>query len=403
MPLKTSSDSILGTPALVLGESVTALGVVRCLGRRGIRALRPGPHGDYASWSRWAQRLPLELRAPPSPDVLADYLARLPVERAVVVPCSDDWTRAVAGLPDRLRERFPSTVPSPDAVGVFLDKAEFAALLEREGVPHPRTIVSDDAEALKGWSNAAASAFFLKPTDSQRFTRRFGVKALRVDDPGEIEGKLAEAASEGIELVLQEYVPGPTSSHHFVDGYAALDERVVARLARRRVRMYPPDFGNSTCHLTIPFAEVADAADELQRLFASVGYRGIYSAEYKRDHRDGTLKLLEVNVRPWWYVEFAALCGVDVCHLAYREALGLPIEPIGEYRVGARCVLPGADVRAFLALRGRHELALRPWLRSWVGASHTVFSLADPLPGLWQLAQVSTRGFRTRPPARVGP
>lgn len=403
MPPKTSSDSTRGIPALVLGESVTALGVVRCLGRRGIRALRPGPHGDYASWSRWSERLPLELGSPPSPDVLADYLERLPVERAVVVPCSDDWTRAVARLPDSVRERFPSTVRSPDAVGVFLDKAEFAALLEREGVPHPRTIVSDDAEELTRWSNASTTAFFLKPTDSQKFMRRFGIKALRVDDPGEIEGKLAEAASEGIELVLQEYVPGPTSSHHFVDGYAALDERVVARLARRRVRMYPPDFGNSTCNVTIPLAEVAEAADELVRLLASVGYRGIYSAEFKRDDRDGTLKLLEVNVRPWWYVEFAALCGVDVCHLAYREALGLPIEPIGEYEVGARCVLPGADVRAFLALRARHELALRPWLRSWVGASHAVFSLADPLPGLWQLAHVGTRGLRKRPPARVSP
>jgi predicted ATP-grasp superfamily ATP-dependent carboligase len=263
-------------------------------------------------------------------------------------------------------------------------------------VPHPRTIVSDDAAALSKWASESSSSFFLKPTDSQKFTRRFGFKAMRVDDPGEIQGKLAEAASEGIELVLQEYVPGPTTSHHFVDGYAALDERVVARLGRRRVRMYPPDFGNSTCHVTIPFAQVAEAADELERLFASVGYRGIYSAEYKRDERDGALKLLEVNVRPWWYVEFAALCGVDVCHLAYREALGLPIEPIGDYEVGARCILPGADVRAYLALRRRHELAFGPWLRSWVGASHTVFSLADPLPGLWQLAQVGTRGLRRR-------
>jgi len=328
MPLTTSSDSTPGTPALVLGESVTALGVVRCLGRRGIRALRPGPHGDYASRSRWSQRLSLELGSSPSAELLADYLERLPVERAVIVPCSDDWTRAVAGLPVSVRERFPSTVPTPDAVGVFLDKADFAALVEREGVPHPRTIVSDDAAALSKWSSESSSSFFLKPTDSQKFTRRFGFKAMRVDDPSEIEGKLAEAAREGIELVLQEYVPGPTTSHHFVDGYAALDERVVARLGRRRVRMYPPDFGNSTCHVTIPFAQVAEAADELERLFASVGYRGIYSAEYKRDERDGALKLLEVNVRPWWYVEFAALCGVDVCHLAYREALGLPIEQV---------------------------------------------------------------------------
>lgn len=379
---------------------MTALGVVRCLGRRGIRALLPGPHADYASWSRWSRRLPIDVGTPPTADSLAEYLEGLPVQHAVVFPCSDDWTRAVAGLPADVRERFPSSVGAPGVVEAFLDKAQFAALLERESVPHPRTIVSDDGETLRGWSNASSSTFFLKPIDSQKFTRRFGVKALRVDDLREVEVRMAEAASAGLEMMLQEYVPGPPSSHYFIDGYAALDGRVVARLARRRLRMYPLDFGNSTYHVTIPIGDVGEAADELERLLGSTGYHGIFSAEFKRDDRDGTLKLLEVNVRPWWYVEFAALCGVDVCHLAYREALGLPIDPIGEYEVGARCVLPGADVRAFLALRGERGLTFRPWLRSWIGASHTVFSLSDPLPSLYQLAQVGTRRLRGRPPAR---
>jgi D-aspartate ligase len=362
--------------------------------------LLPGPHADYASWSRWSRRLPVDLRSSPTADSLAEYLELLPVQQAVLFPCSDDWTRAVAGLPARLRERFPSSVASPGAVEAFLDKAQFAALLEREGVPHPRTIVSEDGGALEGWSNAHSSTFFLKPTDSQTFTRLFGVKALRVDDRVEFEARMAEAADAGVEVMLQEYVPGPPSSHYFIEGYIALDGRVLARLARRRVRMYPLDFGNSTYHVTVPIGEVTEAADELERLLGSVGYRGIFSAEFKRDERDGQLKLLEVNVRPWWYVEFAALCGVDVCHLAYREALGLSVDPIGGYEVGARCVLPGADVRAFLALRGEHRLTFRPWLRSWIGASHTVFSLTDPLPSLWQLAQVGTRGLRSRPSSR---
>ena len=405
----TESDPAAGVPAVVLGESVTALGAVRCLGRRGIRALVPGPHRDYASWSRWTRRLPGELGAEPDGGSLADYLERLPVERAVVLPCSDGWTRAVAALPDGLGARFPSSVASPAAVEWFLDKGRFAALLQREGVPHPRTIVSADPGALGDWADASSSvSFFLKPSDSQAFTSRFGVKALRVDDPREAEATMAEAAREGLELMLQEYVPGPAGSHYFVDGYLARDGRTVARLARRRLRMYPPDFGNSTYHVTVPLEDVGDAAGRLEALLSSVGYRGIFSAEYKRDDRDGELKLLEVNVRPWWYVEFAALCGVDVCLLAYREALGLPVDSIGGYVVGARCVLPGADVRAFLALRASDELGLVRWLRSWVGASHAVFSPDDPLPILRQLGEVAARRLRRRParpsltPARRG-
>jgi predicted ATP-grasp superfamily ATP-dependent carboligase len=402
----TESDPAGGVPVVVLGESVTALGAVRCLGRRGIRALVPGPHRDYASWSRWARRLPGELVVEPDAGSLAHFLERLPVERAVVLPCSDGWTRAVAALPS-LGGRFPSSVASPAAVEWFLDKGRFATLLEREGVPHPRSFVSSDHESLRGWSEASSS-FFLKPIDSQAFMSRFGVKAVRVDDPRDAETTMMEAAREGLELMLQEYVPGPAAAHYFIDGYVARDGRTVARLARRRLRMYPPDFGNSTYHVTVPLEEVGDAAGTLEALLASVAYRGIFSAEYKRDDRDGELKLLEVNVRPWWYVEFAALCGVDVCRLAYREALGLPVDSVDAYEVDARCVLPGADVRAFLSLRARHELTLAGWLRSWVGASHAVFSPDDPLPIVRQLGEVAARRMRRRPatgslrPARRG-
>jgi len=47
----------------------------------------------------------------------------------------------------------------------------------------------------------------------------------------------------------------------------------------------------------------------------------VFSAEFKFDERDGLFKILEVNARPWWYVDFAARCGVDVCRMAYRDAL----------------------------------------------------------------------------------
>ena len=33
-------------------------------------------------------------------------------------------------------------------------------------------------------------------------------------------------------------------------------------------------------------------------------------------------KILEINARPWWYVELASRCGVDVCTMSYRDAFG---------------------------------------------------------------------------------
>ena len=68
--------------------------------------------------------------------------------------------------------------------------------------------------------------------------------------------------------------------------------------------MHPPDFGNSSYMVSVPLQEAAGAVDTLRTIMGHTGFRGIFSAEFKRDADDGLFKLLEVNIRPWWYVEF---------------------------------------------------------------------------------------------------
>ena len=397
---KESRASSSRLPAIVLGGHVTGLGVVRCLGRSGIEAYVAAAPGDYAASSRWATRLPGAPDESPAGAPLAEFLERLPLERALLLPCSDNWLQAVAALPERLHDRFLAPVSPLETLLQFLEKERFAALVERLDVPHPRTAVvrqgEDDEDVLARFDFDARDArFFLKPSNSQQFVQRFGVKALTVRDGVQARARLAEIRTAGISsMLVQEYVPGPPSAHYFVDGFRGADGRLLGRLARRRIRMFPRDFGNSTYLETVPLEELGSAPEHLERLLAGVDFRGIFSAEFKRDDRDDDLKIIEVNTRPWWFVEFAALAGVNVCELAHREALGAPLEPVPGYAVGARCVLPGADIRAYLAQPRESRLRLWDWLRSWRGASHAVFASDDPRPGLLQLKEVTLRWAR---------
>ena len=206
-------------------------------------------------------------------------------------------------------------------------------------------------------------------------------------------------ADVGLTAVLQEYIPGPPTEHIFVDGFVDAAGTVKAVLPRRRVRMFPPDFGNSTLMVSVSREEAAGAIDSVTRLLEGIGYRGIFSAEFKRDPRDGQYKILEVNSRPWWFIGFAAHCGVDVAPMAYRDALGLPVAASEGYAVGERCVLLPQEIRAFLYLRRRGEIRFWPWLRSWFGATATIFAWDDPLPAIavpwfvarWRERRVSGR------------
>ena len=209
-------------------------------------------------------------------------------------------------------------------------------------------------------------------------------------------GCCKDATAKGLKVMLQEFIPGPPTRHVFVEGFMDRHGRICGLLARRRIRMFPEEFGNSTCSVTIPLAEVSGAVETMHRLLSGIGYRGVFSAEFKLDERDALYKLLEVNARPWWYVDFAARCGVDVCGMAYRDALGEEVEPVTTYQVGRRCVYPHLDLQNRLGGRGARSMNGWSLLRSWIGAYQPFFSWADPVPGIVSLYSWITKRTRGR-------
>jgi predicted ATP-grasp superfamily ATP-dependent carboligase len=367
------------TPVLLLGSGVTALGALRALAGVRIPAYVLADEPGFVARSRWYRAAPG--RAAAADADLAAYLAGAPWPRAVLMPCSDHWARRVADLPVATRQRFPASVPRGEVLTRLIDKGTFATLLAEIDVDRPVTRCVTTADHLNDLPEAVLAAGFLKPRDSQSFFARYGVKAFRVRDRADALRRAGELIGAGFELLFQEYVPGTASDHVFVDGFRDTGGVVRARFARRRLRMFPPDFGNSSYMVSIPTSEVAPAIANLERLLGHVGYRGVFSAEFKQDPRDGRFKILEVNCRPWWYVEFAARCGVNVCEMAYRDALDLPIGAPPAYQVGRACVYPYYDFFTCRELHRRGELSLRSWITSWLRAMQPVFRWADPRPG----------------------
>ncbi len=378
-PVATRSHSPV--PVLVLGKGITALGTVRALGRRGTPLYVAGQPGDVVTGSRWYRRLPGESIESASETALAARIEPLDVPRMVLLPCSDSWAMAVSRLRPDLRERFPASLPPTETLRRLTDKGRFAETLAEMRVPHPRTFLLREPGALDAIPDEALAVSFLKPTNSGRFADHYRVKALRPRDRESARALISDAGGKNLELMLQEFVPGPPTQHVFLDGFVDRKGRFSGLLARRRLRMFPRDFGNSTMTESIPLAEVRRAEEDLRRLLSGIGYRGIFSAEFKFDSRDGLFKLLEVNARPWWFVEFAAECGVDVCDMARRDALGEEVTPVSTYRVGRRCYHLRRDLES-RADRSPNGTGLASLFGSWIGARQLTFTWDDPRPGV---------------------
>jgi predicted ATP-grasp superfamily ATP-dependent carboligase len=389
----TMTRTVKGPVAIVMGREQTALGALRSLRLAGIPAYVACPQGDLVSRSRWYRPMPGSSRwdGRPGPQAL-DALRAMPSDLAVLIPCNDEAALWVSALPHSpLAERFLVSSSSRATLRILQDKSRFGEFLADTGIPHPRTFT------IRSEVDVAAIPFddldrvFLKPADSQKFLRATGVKGLWARNPEELKAIWSRLDGQHLSVIAQEYIPGGADDHYFIDGFRDRGGVLTALFARRRLRIYPPDFGSSSYCESVPLRDVADALAGLTELLTRLAYRGIFSAEFKRDARDGSFRILEVNTRAWWYVEFATRCGVNVVEMAWRDAQGMAVMPASsDYVTGAGCVNFRNDLTTVFGRPAAVRTPLSLSLRQWSSGYFNVFRWDDPLPGL-QVAWQSVR------------
>jgi D-aspartate ligase len=372
-----------GGGAVVLGSDYRGLALVRSLGRRGIPVLVLRGRDDVlAAKSRYATT---RVDLPKGSDAercafLLGLAEHFRLDGWVLFPTSDDTAGLVGRQHAQLATRFTLTTPPWDVLRWAYDKQLTYALALQIGLPHPVTWTAgnpDEAAALP-----LAYPAIIKPrVREEDFKRLTAAKAWRVDSAEELRARFAEA----VELVapevllIQELIPGDGAMQL---SYAALCDRgkPLATVTARRTRQYPVDFGRASTYVeTIKSPEVARAS---QRLLEAIEFTGLVEVEFKRDPRDGALKLLDVNPRVWGWHSLCQRAGVDFPYLAWRLARGESVPP-SEAQTGVRWLRFSTDLPTSLREIARGRLSLRTYLSSLRGPRESaIFARDDPWPGL---------------------
>jgi D-aspartate ligase len=378
--------------AFLLGGGVVALSVARGLSEAGIEVVGLGHRDDPLRHSRRRAEFVDTGSGDGVQDRWLEWLAGGP-RSGVLLPCSDDALELVARNRARLTELGYSPVEANDEVLLaMLDKARTAELAATAGIDVPRTAVVERGQDLDEALEDFAFPCALKPRESHRFAHHFGMrkKLLLVDSRRELYEQLA-GLPDGLAMIATEIVPGPD---RFCSYYSYIDERgePLFHYTKQKQRQFPIRFGLGTYHRSDWNPEVAEAG---LRFFRGIGLRGLGCVEFKRDERDGRLKLIECNHRFTAADALQRACGLELGLLAYERALGRPGNPPEEYRRGVGLWFPVEDARAFLAYRQNRELSLAAWLRSLVGPPRfPVASLRDPLPSLVSGLRLLGRALR---------
>jgi D-aspartate ligase len=380
-PLR-AADS--GQGALVVGGDYRALGIVRSLGRRGIPVwVAQSSTGDHrlASTSRFSRR---HITYPEDEKHRLSFFLELG-ERAgltnwTLFASADSTAAFVARHHAELATQFRLTTPPWSSSRWAYDKRLTYELAARLGVPYPRVFTPASSNELARYFGPFPA--ILKPATRPRLDGP-RAKAWPVGDRAELSARYDEIAPlmEPGALMIQELIPG-AGGQLSVAALCQGGEPLVATVAER-VRQYPMDFGRSSTYVrTIEDREVVELA---RRVLAELRLDGLVEIEFKRDHRDGLCKLLDINLRVWGWHTIGNRRGLDFVYLAWLLANGYPVAPIAA-PAGLRWLRMTTDLPAALSEIRRGQLSLPAYLRTLVEShDRAVAALDDPLPGVLEL------------------
>jgi D-aspartate ligase len=344
----------VAVPAAVVDVGwVNGLAAIRSLGRAGVRVLavdhRPSALGFR---SKYAEPLL-------SPDPFEDEHRFVNVIRAlgdvVVLPTHDNVLNAIARYADDFEARTP--FPGWDLLERVQSKRAQLDQARAAGVDVPL-------------ENPGTFPVVVKPDRSVEFKRRYRRQAFRCETQAELDDALAKTEEFG--PIVQELVPGGDDALYTVGSYLTRDGDALGLFCGRKLRQTPPGIGTCRVGEAVWVQEVVDAGLQLLRAF---GYYGLSQVEFKRDARDGSYKLMEINPRLWQWHGLASACGVDLPRIAYADLTGEAPPAAHMNGNGKRW--------AITLLPGESPAPQRP---PYVDA---VFSVDDPKPGLVHLARVA--------------
>ncbi|HEX7059066.1 MAG TPA: hypothetical protein VF176_04375 [Solirubrobacterales bacterium] len=384
-------------PVILLGGNVTAVPVARSLGRAGIAVHAIGAPGDPVKHSRYCRGYEPVAPGDTMQDRWLEWLLERAPRPAVVLPCADDGIELVARNRGMLAEHGLQSVEGDDGVMLaMLDKHRTYEIAERAGVATPRTHTvrarADMGEALDPFEYPCG----LKPIHGHEFAQRSGIKAKVIVVKGreQLDSTLERLIDLDLAMQVTEIVPGPDDNllGHFA--YMDSQGKPAGQFTNRKLRQHPIHFGVGAYIVAERAPDVAEAG---MRFLREAGLRGVAHVEFKRDARDGQLKLIECNHR--FNLGIALLCnsGFDLPLLAYNRVVGLAGPSLDSPRYGLHQWHPVPDARAFLAYRRAGELTTWGWLRSLAHRQcFSLFALDDPMPSLIDYLKGPVKMLRSR-------
>jgi predicted ATP-grasp superfamily ATP-dependent carboligase len=377
---------------VIIGGYINGLGLVRSLAARGIptAVIRTNPF-DIAHCSRHVTAHLTLSGLDENPESLVELLEQRASDWPgwALYPTNDGALTALSRYHDRLSSRYRIIAPSWDVARCFLDKERMLDVARSVGLSLPHFYGS------AGEATAARMDLrfpvVVKPAAGHVFAAHFGCKLFIAHHRAELIRCSARVTEAKIPCGVFDFIPGPDSRIFAYCLYMDGNGEPGAGVTIRKLRQSPPLFG---------VARVAEVAGDNPTLRAGtiemlrrIGFRGMASAEFKLDPRDGGYKFMEVNGRSVLYNSLLHKAGLDLGGLAWSDYMDNRPERARPNGWPGVWINLHADVLYTILCRRLDRVSIADFLRPYARPKiEAVWSVRDPLPFMAQWRRTTREG-----------
>jgi predicted ATP-grasp superfamily ATP-dependent carboligase len=361
---------------VILGSSVTALGVLREAHLLGLSCVLFDTRSGIAMSSRYAERTLVHEHDHPA---ILNKLVGMGERRRAIIATEDRWLEFIAAHRASIEGAYGVVLaPSNEALGICLNKAAFARWCVESALPAPRSWSFDD---LGGVTLPA----LIRPANTLHDRPEIGVpKAVFVESLSNLNDWAGRFRALGVDALVSESLLGRSLTQYSIP-FARREGRITSFVARK-VRP-PASWARTGTYVELfPNAEVERLA---RTAVEALDYFGIGEVEILQSEEDRRCYLIEINARPWVQYTLAAASG----HALLGLVLGSHSSSGAKQpeRKGIRWINFRADLYVCFSrsegLVAGGKLSLSEYLVSLFKANAFAhFDLRDPWPAIKEFA-----------------
>lgn len=303
---------------LIIGGNVQGLGLLRAFARNNIKTiLINNKKLDIVKFSKYLKKY-IVFKNTYEPLELKNFLIHLAENEKlngwIVLPTEDSVVYTLSKYKSELKQYYKIPTPEWDVIKYTYDKKLTYLLVERLGIPIPKTFYPKDIDDVVTISERVNFPCLLKPSVMHRFYNLTGKKLLKINTKNDLirSYKIMAQLIPPSEILIQEIIGG-TSKNPISFG-CFITKDILSWVMILKKRMIPIDFGVGTYNETITIPELKDLS---LQILHEIGYSGLCEVEYIKDPRDQCYKFLEINPRSWLQITITNQTNKPLIPLVY--------------------------------------------------------------------------------------